>query len=298
MSENHHFIADISDLRLDKVASEQSQLSRTRIQNLIKEGYVTVNGEKTRPGYLLQEGDRVDITIPSPTPVDLIPETMPLSIVYEDKDILVIDKPPGLTVHPAPGHPSHTLVNAILAHCPDLPVTGGSLRPGIVHRLDKDTSGLIIVAKNELAQDDLAAQMKARTIVKKYLVLVKGKLTPEKGAIEAPIGRDPRNRQRMAVVSTGRPSRTGYRVLQQWEKFTLVEATLETGRTHQIRVHFGAIGFPVMGDVTYGMRSTHLRRQFVHACYVKFLHPVTGEWLELESPLPPDLKQSLESLTG
>lgn len=298
MSENHHFIVDISGLRLDKVASEQSQLSRTRIQNLIKEGYVTVNGEKTRPGYLLQEGDRVDITIPSPTPVDLIPETMPLSIVYEDKDILVIDKPPGLTVHPAPGHPSHTLVNAILAHCPDLPVIGGSLRPGIVHRLDKDTSGLIIVAKNEAAQDDLAAQMKARTIVKKYLVLVKGKLTPEKGAIEAPIGRDPRNRQRMAVVSTGRPSRTGYRVLQQWEKFTLVEATLETGRTHQIRVHFGAIGFPVMGDVTYGMRSTHLRRQFVHACYVKFLHPVTGEWLELESPLPPDLKQSLESLTG
>lgn len=298
MSENHHFIADISDLRLDKVASEQSQLSRTRIQNLIKEGYVTVNGEKTRSGYLLQEGDRVDITIPSPTPVDLIPETMPLSIVYEDKDILVIDKPPGLTVHPAPGHPSHTLVNAILAHCPDLPVIGGSLRPGIVHRLDKDTSGLIIVAKNELAQDDLAAQMKARTIVKKYLVLVKGKLTPEKGAIEAPIGRDPRNRQRMAVVSTGRPSRTGYRVLQQWEKFTLVEATLETGRTHQIRVHFGAIGFPVMGDVTYGMRSTHLRRQFVHACYVKFRHPGTREWLELESPLPPDLKQALESLTG
>ncbi|MDO8636481.1 MAG: RluA family pseudouridine synthase [Dehalococcoidia bacterium] len=298
MSENHHFIADISDLRLDKVASEQSQLSRTRIQNLIKEGYVTVNGEKTRPGYLLQEGDRVDITIPSPTPIDLIPETMPLSVVYEDKDILVIDKPPGLTVHPAPGHPSHTLVNAILAHCPDLPVIGGSLRPGIVHRLDKDTSGLIIVAKNELAQDDLAAQMKARTIVKKYLVLVKGKLTPEKGAIEAPIGRDPRNRQRMAVVSTGRPSRTGYRVLQQWEKFTLVEATLETGRTHQIRVHFGAIGFPVMGDVTYGMRSTHLRRQFVHACYVKFIHPGTREWLELESPLPPDLKQALESLTG
>jgi len=298
MSENQYFIADISDLRLDKVASDQSHLSRTRIQNLIKKGYITVNGEKTRPGYLLQEGDRVDITIPSPTPVDLIPETMPLSIVYEDKDILVLDKPPGLTVHPAPGHPSHTLVNAILAHCPDLPVIGGSLRPGIVHRLDKDTSGLIIVAKNELAQDDLAAQMKARTIVKKYLVLVKGKLTPEKGAIEAPIGRDPRNRQRMAVVSTGRPARTGYRVLQQWENYTLVEATLETGRTHQIRVHFGAIGFPVMGDVTYGMRSTHLRRQFVHACYVKFRHPGTGECLELESPLPPDLKQALESLTG
>lgn len=298
MSENYYFIAQISGLRLDKVASEQSRLSRARIQNLIKEGHVTVNGERAKPGYKLQEGDRVDIVVPPPTPADLAPEPIPLAIVYQDDDLIVVDKPPGLTVHPAPGHPSHTLVNAILAHCPDLPGIGVSSRPGIIHRLDKDTSGLIIVAKNDAAQTSLAAQMKARTIIKRYLVLVKGKLTPERGAIEGPVGRDPRNRQRMAVVSTGRPSRTSYRVLQQWDKFTLVEATLETGRTHQIRVHFAAIGFPVMGDATYGFKNPDLKRQFVHACYVKFRHPRTGEWLELDSPLPDDLKKALEKLTA
>lgn len=298
MSENLHFVSYVFGIRLDKFASEQSQLSRARIQQLIREGHVTVNGEKARQSQLLQLGDQIDIAIPPLSPTVLSPEAIPLTIIYENQDLLVVDKPPGLPVHPAPGHPSHTLVNAILAHCPDLHGIGDSLRPGIVHRLDKDTSGLLIVAKNEGAHANLSEQMKSRTITKRYLVLVKGRLSPERGAIEAPVGRDPRHRQRMAVVSTGRPARTNYRVLNQWDKFTLVEATLETGRTHQIRVHFAAIGFPVIGDATYGVKTPHLHRQFVHACYLKFRLPSTGEWVEFESPLPADLKQALAGLSG
>lgn len=296
MADTYHFVAEAPGIRLDKFVAERTGLSRGRVQTLILDGHVTVNGSAARPSYKLQAGDRVDVVVPPPQAPSLAPESIPLSIVYEDNSLMVVDKPAGLTVHPAPGHPRGTLVNAILAHCPDLPGVGRSLRPGIVHRLDKDTSGLMIVAKNDVAQASLFAQMKARSIVKRYLVLVKGRLTPERGAIEAPVGRHPRHRQRMAVVSTGRPARTSYSVLKYLEGYTLVEATLETGRTHQIRVHFSAIGFPVVGDSTYGVRVPFLHRQFVHARYLRFRLPGTGEWVEFQSPLPDDLKQALASL--
>ncbi len=238
----------------------------------------------------------MDIAIPPTSPTPLSPEAIPLNILYEDDDLLVVDKPAGLTVHPAPGHPGHTLVNAILAHYPHLADIGDSLRPGIVHRLDKDTSGVMLVAKNRVAQANLSEQFKSRSVSKAYMVLVKGKLTPENGIIEADIGRDPRNRQRMAVVSRGREARTEYRVVKYIGGYSLLEITPETGRTHQIRVHLGAIGFPVVGDPVYGVKSTYLSRQFLHACRLGFKLPSTGEYVEFTSELPPDLEQALKEI--
>ena len=208
MDKVYNFIADEPDIRLDKyVCHKLAELSRTRVQKLIAEGYITVNDQLAKPGLKLNIGDRLRVIIPPTPPSQLVPEAMTLNILYEDDDLLVIDKPAGLTVHPAPGHPSHTLVNAILSHFPHLADISDSLRPGIVHRLDKDTSGVMLVAKNSLAQANLAEQFKARSVVKAYLVLVKGHLTPENGVIEAPIGRDPRNRKRMAVVAgAGKPA--------------------------------------------------------------------------------------------
>jgi 23S rRNA pseudouridine1911/1915/1917 synthase len=221
---------------------------------------------------------------------------MPLSIIYQDEDVLVLNKPAGLAVHPAPGHPSHTLVNAILSHFPQLADMSSSLRPGIVHRLDKDTSGVMLVAKNSAAQAKLAEQFKARSVTKAYLVLVKGRLTPENGIIEAPIGRDPRNRKLMAVVTSGREARTEYRVVKYLDDYTLLEVMPETGRTHQIRVHLSAIGYPVVGDKIYGVKSPSLSRQFVHAYRLGFKLPSTGEYVEFEAELPPDLAQALEDI--
>jgi 23S rRNA pseudouridine1911/1915/1917 synthase len=208
----------------------------------------------------------------------------------------VVDKPAGLAVHPAPGHPSHTLANAVLNYLPALAESGDSLRPGIVHRLDKDTSGLLVVAKNPAAQANLSNQFKSREVSKSYLVLVKGRLTPQTGIIEAAIGRDPRNRQRMAVVSRGREARTEYRVVKYVGGCSLLEIRPETGRTHQIRVHLAAIGFPVMGDAAYGVTSPHLPRQFLHASRLGFKLPSTGRYVEFESPLPPDLEQALKEI--
>jgi len=207
-----------------------------------------------------------------------------------------VDKPPGLAVHPAPGHPSHTLVNAVLGYLPALAGGDESLRPGIVHRLDKDTSGLIIVAKNRPAHENLSDQFKSRSVSKSYIVLVKGKLVPENGIIEAAIGRDPRNRQRMAVVAGGREARTEYRVLKYIGGFSLLEIRPETGRTHQIRVHLAAIGFPVVGDAAYGVTSPHLSRQFLHASRIGFNLPSTGQHVEFTSPLPPDLEKALKEI--
>jgi 23S rRNA pseudouridine1911/1915/1917 synthase len=221
---------------------------------------------------------------------------MPLDILYEDDDLLVIDKPAGLTTHPAPGHYAHTLVNAILSRLTDLTDNGDSLRPGIVHRLDKDTSGVMVVAKNRVAQANLVNQFKARSVVKAYLVLVKGHLSPEYGIIEAAIGRDPGNRKRMAVVAGGRESRTQYNVVRYIGDCTLLEVKPETGRTHQIRVHLSAIGYPVVGDAVYGVRSAYLSRQFIHACRLGFKLPSSGEYVEFNSALPPDLEQALENI--
>jgi 23S rRNA pseudouridine1911/1915/1917 synthase len=297
MKNLYSFIADKTGVRLDKYVGEECvELSRTHAQKLIAGGYITVNGCVAKVGLKLNVGDRVDIIIPPTAPTSLSPEDIPLDIIYEDDDLLVVDKPAGLAVHPAPGHPSHTLVNAILSHLPGLAETSDSLRPGIVHRLDKDASGVMLVAKNNAAQLNLINQFKAHSVVKAYLVLVKGHLTPEDGVIEAPIGRDPSNRKRMAVVAEGRDARTQYHVIKYMGNYTLLEVRTETGRTHQIRVHLSAIGYPVVGDNTYGVKSSFLSRQFIHACRLGFHLPFTGEYVEFTSELPPDLAQALKDI--
>jgi 23S rRNA pseudouridine1911/1915/1917 synthase len=298
MSRQFSLQADAPGTRLDKFLGERCpELSRTHAQKLIADGLVTVNGRVSRASLKLNAGDKIDFTITPEEPSYLIPEVMPLKIIYEDSDLMVIDKPAGLAVHPAPGHPAHTLANAVMGHLPELAEDGESLRPGIVHRLDKDTSGLILVAKNRVAQANLSDQFKSRTVSKYYQVLVKGRLTPETGIIEANIGRDPRNRQRMAVVTGGRAARTEYRVIKYIGDYSLLEIKPETGRTHQIRVHLAAIGFPVVGDATYGVTSPHLSRQFLHACKIRFQLPSTCEWVEFQSLLPADLEQALKSLS-
>jgi len=297
MDEVYNFVTDRSGARLDKYVGEKCpELSRTYAQKLIADGYITVNDRVAKPSLKLSIGDRLRVVIPPTAPSSLSPEAIPLNIIYEDDDLLAVDKPAGLTVHPAPGHPSHTLINAILSHFPRLADIGDSLRPGVVHRLDKDTSGVMLVAKNRAAQLNLAEQFKAHSVVKAYLVLVKGHLTPEQGIIEAPMGRDPRNRKRMAVVAEGREARTEYRVIKYIGNYTLLEVMPETGRTHQIRVHLSAIGYPVVGDKVYGVKSFHLSRQFMHACRLGFKLPSTGEYVEFTSELPPDLEQALKDI--
>ena len=297
--EAYRFTVDEPGPRLDRyVAAKCPELSRTQAQRLISEGYITVNDGPAKASLKLDAGDRVTVTIPPAAPSTLLPEDIPFGIIYEDDDLLVIDKPAGLAVHPAPGHPGHTLVNAVLSHLSSLPDSGDSLRPGIVHRLDKDTSGVMLIAKNIVSQARLSDQFKTRSVVKAYLVLVRGHLTPEHGIIEAPIGRDPRNRKRMAVAAEGkgRQARTQYRVIKYIDDCTLLEVIPETGRTHQIRVHLSAIGHPVIGDSTYGVKSPHLSRQFLHASRLGFHLPSTGEYAEFESQLPPDLEQALKDI--
>jgi len=293
----YNFVVDKPGARLDKYVGEKCpELSRTHAQRLIADGCITVNGGVAKASLKLSVGDRVNISIPPAPPRSLSPEAIPLNILYEDDDLLVIDKPAGLAIHPAPGHPSHTLVNAILSRLSGLPDASDSLRPGIVHRLDKDTSGVMVVARNSVAQANLISQFKAHSVVKAYLVLVKGRLTPESGVIEAPIGRDPRNRKRMAVVTEGREARTQYQVIKYIDNYTLLEVRPETGRTHQIRVHLKAIGYPVVGDKVYGVKSAYLSRQFMHACRLGFKLPSTGKYVEFTSELPPDLSQALENI--
>ena len=298
MNKTYSFVMDKPGTRLDKFVGEKClELSRTRAQKLIADGYITVNGRVAKSSLKLEIGDKIDVVIPPTPPSPLSPEAIPLNILYEDDDLLVIDKPAGLAVHPAPGHLGHTLVNAILSHFPHLADISDSLRPGIVHRLDKDTSGVMLVAKNQIAQANLINQFRTRAIVKAYLVLVKGRLTPERAIIEAAIGRDPSNRKRMAVVTEGREARTQYQVIKYIGGYTLLEVILETGRTHQIRVHLSAIGYPVVGDPVYGVKSPHLSRQFLHACRLGFKLPSTGEYVEFASDLPSDLRQALKDVT-
>ena len=290
------FNSPVSDIRLDKYLTQVlPQFSRAYLQKLIVQGYILVNGQRTKANQRLSNVDSITVKLP-PLPLYPLAEPIPLTIIYEDEEILVIDKPAGLTVHPAPGHPSHTLVNAILAHCPDLAMSNELMRPGIVHRLDKDTSGLIVIAKNDSAREYLAAQFKSRTVTKGYFVLVKGRLSPDQGIIEAPIGRDPHSRRRMAIVETGKEATTRYQVRKYLDNYTLVEVTPLTGRTHQIRVHLSAIGYPVIGDSLYGTKSTHLNRQFIHAYRLGFCLPSTKQYQEFIAPLPVDLEQALEHL--
>lgn len=276
------------------MAKECPDWSRSRLQKLIDEGCVLVNGRAAKASQRLNAGDAIQLLLPPPEPSELVAEAVPLSIVYEDDEVIVVDKPAGLTTHPAPGRTSHTLVNALLAHYPDLRYFGDAMRPGIVHRLDKDTSGLTIVAKNRTAQQNLINQFKTRSVSKGYLVLVKGKLTPMHGSIEAPLGRDPANRKLMAVVSGAREARTDYRVKEHIGNCSLLDVTTKTGRTHQIRVHFSAIGYPVVGDHVYGVRVPFLGRQFLHAYRLGFRLPSTGEYKEFQCELPADLNTAIE----
>jgi 23S rRNA pseudouridine1911/1915/1917 synthase len=287
-------VASTGGQRLDLfVAQEAGGLTRSQAKRLIEGGHVLVDGQRARPAQQVRPGDRICVEIPEPKPVSLAPERIPLTIVHQDEHLMVIDKPAGLTVHPAPGHPGGTLVNALLALCPDLEGIGGEIRPGIVHRLDKETSGLMVVAKTHQAHLELSRQIKEREVKKGYMALVTGLVKQQEGTIDVPIGRSPRDRKKMAIVSYGRPARTHYRVLRRIGGYALVEAMLETGRTHQVRVHFASIGNPLLGDAVYGKRSPLLARQFLHAHILGFKHPATGEWMEFTSPLPPDLQATL-----
>lgn len=288
--------------RVDRYVAERvPALSRARVQRLIEEGAVTVGGAVRKASYKVQPGDLVLVRVPPPAPLELTPEPMPLEVIYEDDDLVAINKPAGLVVHPSPGHPSGTLVHALLAHCPTLSTMGGTLRPGIVHRLDKDTSGLILIAKHDEAHSHLKSQFKGRAVSKVYLALVEGELTPPRGRVEAPVGRDPHKRKHMRVVSVsegGREAVTEYRVLEVLEGKTLVEVHPVTGRTHQVRVHLSALGHPVVGDRVYGFRRRQpgLDRQFLHAWKLTFHLPSTAEPITLVAPLPADLRQVLREL--
>lgn len=283
--------------RLDKYLAESfTELTRSYLHRLIREGGVLVNGQACRPAAKLRHGDRIEIVIPAAGPVQLTAEDIPFEVLYEDTDMAVINKPAGLTVYPAPGHASHTLVNALLKRFPDLSIFGSSPRPGIVHRLDKDTSGLMVIARNEKARLNLAEQFKSRSVIKKYLVLVKGKIVPGRGAIDAPIGRHPSDRKRMAVISRGRQAKTEYSVQQYLDGYSLLDVRILTGRTHQIRVHFAAIGYPVAGDKVYGSRSGTLGRQFLHAYFLEIKLPGNGLQRSFTSALPEDLNNVLTSM--
>jgi len=287
------FLASL-DLGLDLALD--TGLTRSQLHRLVVQGSVLVNGNPSKPSQTIQPGDRVSVSVPPPRTLALTPQWMPLNLVYQDDHIVVVDKPPGLSVHPGPGHPDRTLVNGLLALCPDIQGIGDGVRPGIVHRLDKDTSGLMMVAKNHQAHLALSAQIKDRQVTKGYLALATGVLSASKGQIDAPISRDPRNRKRMAVAPGGRESRTNYQVLESLNGYTLLQLYLESGRTHQIRVHLAYLGHPLVGDPLYGKASPMLNRQFLHANHLGFRHPASGQKVEFRSALPEDLEDVLESL--
>jgi 23S rRNA pseudouridine1911/1915/1917 synthase len=283
--------------RLDLfIVQQMPEFTRSFVQKLIEDGFVTLNARPAKASTKLKAGDIISVTVPPPAPCDIEPEDIPLHIVYEDDDLLVVDKPAGMTTHPAPGSPAHTLVNAVLSHLPVLPDSGSPARPGIVHRLDKDTSGLIIIAKTPAALANLAAQFKSRAVKKAYTALVKGKLKPASGIIDAPIGRDRAHRQKMGITESGRPARTEYATLKNYDGYTLAEARPQTGRTHQIRVHFASIGYPIVGDTTYGSKSELVGRHFLHAARLSFNLPSTDKRVEFTSPLPSDLQSVLDKL--
>jgi 23S rRNA pseudouridine1911/1915/1917 synthase len=290
--------------RLDAFVADQiAGLSRTRAQKLILDGAVQVNAASCcDKNYRLQQDDRIAVTVPAPVAHTLNPEPLSLDIIYEDQDLLVVNKPRGMVVHPAPGHYSGTLVNALLYHCRDLSGIGGVIRPGIVHRLDKDTTGLLVVAKNDFTHRALAAQLKSRRLHREYLALVYGKVTPSAGRIQAPIGRHPRRRKSMAVVPGGREAVTRFRVLACLDRYSLLQVNLETGRTHQVRVHLAFLGHPVVGDPLYGpgcrpgLPPELCHGQALHARRIAFIHPRSGLPLEFAAPLPPDFRRGLRLL--
>ncbi len=303
MSDIFFFTADEgrAEHRLDMVvASYFSDVTRSRAQQLIAEGFVKVNGTAKNKNYKVKFGDRLSIHTPRPKPVETAPENIPLDIRYEDDDLLVVNKPKGMVVHPAAGHESGTLVNALLYHCgKSLSGINGELRPGIVHRIDKDTSGLLVVAKNDFAHQSLARQIKAHSFTREYEAVVYGNLKQDEGTVDAPIGRHPTHRKKMAVTDKhSRHAVTHYEVIERYNGFTHVRLHLETGRTHQIRVHMAYIGHPVAGDAVYGPKKviTALEGQCLHARLLGFDHPRSGRYVEVESELPPYFEAFLKKL--
>ena len=297
-------VPDGSDGRVDRYVADATGLSRSYVQKLISDGRLTADGEALRANTLVGAGTELRLDVPPPVALEMLPAPdIALSVVYEDGDMLIIDKPAGLVVHPAPGHSDDTLVNALLAHGGGEAWGGiaGVQRPGIVHRLDRDTSGLIIVARHDAAQASVMAQLKARRVKKTYLALVQGNVSAAVGRIEAPIGRDPKHRTKMAVVHDGRPSVTGYRVRERFSDWTLLELDLITGRTHQIRVHLEAIGHPIAGDPVYGTGTSRrgpdgLARLFLHAWRLELTSPSDGHLIRAMAPLPPELESVLDGL--
>jgi len=284
--------------RIDKFVSGQNEeWSRSQVQQWIKEGHLLVNGKQPKTNYKVQANDKIELTIPELEELDVLPEQMNLDIYYEDADVLVVNKPKGMVVHPAPGHVTGTLVNGLMAHCTDLSGINGVMRPGIVHRIDKDTSGLLMVAKNDLAHEGLVNQLVDKSVTRKYTAIVHGIIPHDYGTIDAPIGRDPKDRQAMTVVDNGKHAVTHFKVLDRLNNFTVVECQLETGRTHQIRVHMKYIGYPLAGDPKYGPRKTlNLGGQALHAGVLGFIHPRTKEYMEFTSPLPEYFTEVIEHL--
>jgi 23S rRNA pseudouridine1911/1915/1917 synthase len=291
---------EAAGVRLDRFAADSvPDLSRSYARQLIEDAHIRINDRAARPSSLVRQGDVVTVWLPLPQPTDLIPEDIPLTVVYEDTDVVVVDKPAGMVVHPAPGHLTGTLVNALLARYPDIAV-GGDLRPGIVHRLDRDTSGLLVVARHDRALRTLQEQQQARSMLKIYLAVAEGRFKEPEGTIDAPIDRHPSDRLRMAVVASGRQARTHWRVQEELGGYTLLAIRLETGRTHQIRVHFAHKSRPILGDPLYGPKKPRttfgLTRQFLHAQQLGFSLPSSGQWAEFRSELPDDLQAALGKL--
>ncbi|CAM4041445.1 RluA family pseudouridine synthase [Lederbergia lenta] len=294
----HRILETENGERLDKViTSLNKEWSRSQVQLWIRSGHVEVNGNVGKSNYKCSIDDLIVISIPEPEPLDVEPEQMDLDIYFEDQDVIVVNKPKGMVVHPAPGHSGGTLVNGLLAHCTDLSGINGVMRPGIVHRIDKDTSGLLMVAKNDIAHENLVDQLVKKTVTRKYFALVHGVIPHDHGTIEAPIGRDKSDRQSMTVIDNGKDAVTHFTVLERFEEFTFVECTLETGRTHQIRVHMKYIGYPLAGDPKYGPRKTlKTDGQVLHARVLGFEHPRLLEYKEFSAPLPEYFEQLLNDL--
>ncbi|WP_430786075.1 RluA family pseudouridine synthase [Virgibacillus flavescens] len=299
MTEKQHVVeVEQNKVRIDKLMADiNPDNSRSQVQTWINEGLVKVNDEEVKTKYKCQEGDVVKWSIPVPKPLEVEAENIPLDIIYEDSDVIVINKPKGMVVHPSAGHAGGTLVNALLYHCDDLSGINDVERPGIVHRIDKDTSGLLVVAKNDVAHASLAEQLSNKKVERKYEAVVHGIIEHETGLIDAPIARDPKDRQRMGIVNNGRPAVTHFSVLNRFTNFTHVECQLETGRTHQIRVHFKYIGYPLVGDPKYGQRKTlDSDGQALHAKSLGFSHPRTNEWLKFEVEPPQVFTDLLEQI--
>jgi 23S rRNA pseudouridine1911/1915/1917 synthase len=293
------FIVSENDakLRLDQfLAKRLPEYSRSRLQQLIRSGFVRLNERTTRPRRIVRCGDKIDLREPPPEKIEIQPEHIPLDVLFEDNDLIVINKPAGLTVHPGAGQREHTLVSALLSHCATLSGIGGKERPGIVHRLDKETSGCLVVAKDDMAHRELSKQFAARTVEKIYLALVAGKLRKAAGVIEEKIGRHPVHRQRMRVTSLrGRTAKTEYRVIRSSDQASLIECRLHSGRTHQIRVHLHHLGNPILGDKIYARRfAKNFPRQMLHAWKLGFRHPAIGEWRNFEAPLPDDFATAIK----